>query len=147
MTISSGFTLTNPAGSTLTANFPGPGEKEIGGPGSMINQGTFIMNGGARLYLSVPMNNDGVVEVLQNNLRLDGTGTHTGTFSIAAAGQLELAGTQTFQPSATISGPGGTLILSGVATLNNDVSGIYPGTRWRHLGRIGQSSSRRFRAK
>ncbi|MEX0679632.1 MAG: autotransporter-associated beta strand repeat-containing protein [Pirellulales bacterium] len=122
--IGSGFTLTNPMGATLTAT-TGPGERETNGPGSFINQGSFIKNGGERYYASLPMNNDGVVQVQQGNLRLNATGTHTGTFAISAAGQLELSGAQTFQPTATISGPGGTHIISGMAILNSDVSGAH----------------------
>jgi hypothetical protein len=98
MLIASGSTFNNAAGATLTADIVGPGEKEVGGLGSIENQGTFITTGAARFYASAPMNNDGVVLVQQGPLRLDGTGIHTGTFAISAAGQLELAGAQTFRP-------------------------------------------------
>jgi fibronectin-binding autotransporter adhesin len=122
--IGSGFTLTNPVGATLTGT-AGPGEREANGPGVFINQGTFVKNGTDRFYLSMPMNNEGDVQVQQNNLRLNSTGTHTGTFEVSSGAQLELAGTQTFQPTATVSGAGGLLVTSGTATINSDVSTDY----------------------
>ncbi len=122
--IGSGFTLTVPVGSTLTAT-TSPGDKEGLGPGTLINQGTFVKTGGSRYYASMPMNNVGDVQVQQGNLRLDSTGTHTGTFEVSNGAQLELAGTQTFQPGATVTGLGGLVINSGTATLNNDVSAGY----------------------
>ena len=122
--IGSGFTLTNPVGSTLTAN-ASPGEGEGLGPGMLLNEGTFVKTGGSRYYLSMPMNNNGDVQVQQNNLRLDGAGTHTGTFEVSSGAQLELAGTELFQPGATISGLGGVAMLSGTATINSNVTTGY----------------------
>ena len=121
LAIASGHVLTVPAGSTLTAN-SGPGEQEGLGPGTLEIQGTFVKTGSARYYASMPMNNDGDVQVQQNNLRLNNSGTHTGTFEVSNNGQLELAGTQTLLPTATVSGNGGLLVISGTATLNSEVS-------------------------
>jgi hypothetical protein len=119
--IGSGFVLTNPVGSTLTAT-TGPGEREGLGPGTLANLGTFVKTGNARYYASMPMNNDGLVQVQQNNLRMGAGGTHTGQFDVWTDAQLELTGAHTFTPSATISGDGGVRIMGGTSTINSLVT-------------------------
>ena len=137
LTIGSGFTLTNPVGSTLSA-IASPGDRESLGPGTLLNQGTFIKSGTGRFYASLPMNNVGDVQVQQGNLRLNSTGTHTGTFEVSAPAQLELSGTQTLQPGATVSGAGGLRILGGTATINSDVSA---GFLWLSSGTLAGSGN------
>ncbi|MGA2066976.1 MAG: autotransporter-associated beta strand repeat-containing protein [Thermoguttaceae bacterium] len=120
--VGSGFTLTNPAGATLTAPVPGPGEKESDGPGTFVNAGTFVKTGGARYYLGMPFTNNGLIEVQNNNLRLTSTGVNNGQADVQAGAQLEIAGTQTFNPGSSITGAGTLLLLSGTTTVNGSLS-------------------------
>jgi len=122
ISIASGFTLTNPGGGTLTANVPGPGDKQSSGPGSFVNNGSFIKTGPNRYYLSIPTTNNGLIEVQQNNLRITETGTHSGAFSALAGTQLEFTGNQTLLPSTTVTGAGSLLLLSGKSTIDGEVS-------------------------
>ena len=126
LNVALGRTLTNDSLSTLMAT-TGAGESQAFGAGTFVNKGTLIKNGASRSYMSVSTaNNEGKVQVQSSAIRFDQNGDHTGTFEIAAGAQLELGGKQNLAPSASITGAGTLVMLSGTTTIDSDVDvGIF----------------------
>lgn len=73
-----------------------------GQPGSLVNHGTVVRSGPGLSNLSlVTLNNHGVIDVADGVLRLDGTGSHTGT--VTGAGTMHIiGGAQSFAPSSSL---------------------------------------------
>jgi hypothetical protein len=82
-----GGTFTIQDSSSLTATFP---------TGTFNNAGTFVRSGPiGTAAIGLPFNNTGAVQVSTGALALNGGGTSTGTFSLAAGTTVNIGGTYT----------------------------------------------------
>jgi hypothetical protein len=115
-------------GSCLISNAPGAtwefaADQTIGvgaGSGRFINNGTVLKSAGAgQAVFGIPFTNASLVQVDSGTLRLDGSGTQTGTFNLGPAGALDISPNSGFSmaPESVVSGAG-NLIISGVAALS-----------------------------
>ena len=97
------------------------------GTNAFNNAGTFTNAGGGTSFTTsstgVAFNNTGTVAVLAGSLSLSAGGTHTGTFSAAAATSITLSGNHTFQTSNTFAGSGAMNLAGGTYSLTGDLLG------------------------
>ena len=116
LTLNAGTSLVNESTGVFTLD----DTSGITGAGRFDNLGTFIKQGGESLIgnfggTGTPTFNNigpaGLVDVQDGTLRIGNNGTHTGAFSIAAGGQMQLiASTNTFDSGASLSGPSITFV-------------------------------------
>ena len=83
--------------------------------GTFTNAGTLTKSGAGTVQLNVPFTNSAAVDLSGGTLVLYSSGTHTGSFAIAAGQTLQISGNQTFDTDAVISGSG-DVVVSGTAS-------------------------------
>jgi hypothetical protein len=91
------------------------------GAGTVSNAGTLTKSGSGTSYFAIPFSNTGTTNIQNDTLRLAGDGTHTGIFTVPAAGVLYIsAGTHTL--STDLTGAGAVRFGAGTFTLNGTYS-------------------------
>jgi hypothetical protein len=117
--------INNRVGSTFTAQFAGTIDNGANDTSTVNNEGTFTKSAGTGATVvdnNVVFNNSGTVHVKTGTLRLDGNGTHTGTFNMLSAGTLNLnSSTHILNAGTSFTGPG-MLEISTLVTANAAVS-------------------------
>ena len=124
-----GSTFDNLAGASF--DFESGGYWDNGdGDAQLINQGTIESDtASANLTIYPFLNNSGAIEVDSGTLTLQGSGTATGSFSVAAGATLVLGGpyTFTFNPGSSVTGSGNVVYDYGsniaFTVIDSDVSG------------------------
>ena len=91
--------------------------------GTFNNDGTLRKISTGTSNISVPMNNDGLVDVDAGTLTLSGTGTHSGDFDIAAGTAVQFFGTQAVNAPSALGGAGVLSIVGGTTTFTDAPSG------------------------
>lgn len=116
----------NKAGATIDTNFDGTITGSVLGVNNTFNnEGTFTKSGGTGTTqgsLLLVFNNSGIVNVNSGTMDFDGTGTHTGTFNVAAGSTLSFSGTNVLNAGAGFAGTGTTALLGGTTTANAAVT-------------------------
>ncbi|MEA2238059.1 MAG: fibronectin-binding autotransporter adhesin [Thermoanaerobaculia bacterium] len=137
LTLSGASKITNNAAFHLLSD----GIIFVSGSGTIDNNGTLDKSGGTgTITLGPAVNNAGTVSATAGTLSLGGGGTHTGSFTVTAPGNLSFFGTHSMAGGGSINGTGtlsfsgatatvgvpvnvGTLsITAGTATLNANAS-------------------------
>jgi hypothetical protein len=130
--LSLGGALSIARGAELTLT-DGAGFTWISGtqPGTLINHGTLVRSGsGVSIVSLVTLNNQGLIDIADGTMRMNGTGTHTGM--VTGAGTLEVyGGGQSFAGSSALN-VGQLTLTSGTLTtsggFNPDALTISNGT-------------------
>ena len=116
LNINGTFTATAPTGQTLDSfGDGGTNALNVSSGGSLINNGPGITQFRANIS-DIAVNNSGSVSVQQGTLNLSSGGTHTGSFAVAPAATLGLAGTHAFSAASTFSGGGTINVANGTST-------------------------------
>ena len=120
ITINSGGIFDNQG----TFNAVHPVDRDISGPGTFNNSGTFSKSVGTGITrITAAFNNTSPLNVTTGTVILGGGGSGTGAYNVSAGATLEFsAGTHTLDASSSVLGAG-TVIFSG-GTVNFD--GTYP---------------------
>jgi autotransporter-associated beta strand protein len=124
MSFGSGATFNNRAGATFETNFDGTMQILFSGPGNFNNAGAFSKTGGnGTTTVGVAFNNTGMVNVDSGTLSLNGGGTHSGSFAVAAERTLRIGGgTHLLGTGTHLGGEGRFLLADGVISGEGNIT-------------------------
>ncbi len=91
-------------------------------PGLFHNLGTGILkktSGTGASIFTAPLNNDGSVQVNTGAIQFTGAGTHNGSFTAGASGDIEFHANNTFNAPSSLSGGGIIAFAFGTSTINS----------------------------
>ena len=83
--------------------------------GTLTNAGTLTKSGAGTTQFNVPFTNSNAVYISGGTQVLNSSGTHTGSFAVAAGQTLQIIGNHSFEAGTVISGSG-DLVVSGTAS-------------------------------